>query len=112
MKIKAFNKYYTLGILIIFPYLVMALMSLDEPRGMIYLLLHQFYYLPLSWLGEPFYKLNADISYSVLVAGRVTSAIFYFIMWLVVVKFINRAKANKALNSQPSAAGTPKSGAH
>ncbi len=60
-----------------------------------WLLPHQFYYLPLSWLGEPFFKPNSDISFEVMKSGRAMTIIVYSVVWYVTVKVIENYKNKK-----------------
>jgi hypothetical protein len=62
---------------VVFPFALAALIHWDEMRGLVWFLLHQAYYAPLSWLGEPFFRADSEVSFWVLPAGRVLAAAVY-----------------------------------
>ena len=92
-------KYILLTILIIFPFIFLLLMEVADNIGMIWLFFHQIYYLPLSWMSEPFFRTDSDIGFFVLPLGRLITAIFYFLSWLLIYRIIHKFKANLPLES-------------
>ncbi len=66
------------GLWLVLPAGLFALYTLDTARGLIWLLLHQLYYAPFgTWLEEPFFTPDTDVSYWVQPLGRVLTATCY-----------------------------------
>ena len=52
------------GLWLALPAALFALYTLDAARGLFWLLLHQLYYAPFgTWLEEPFFIPDTDVSY-------------------------------------------------
>ena len=86
-----------ISIIIFFPLLMEILKDLDDSRGMIWFLLHQIYYLPIgSWLGEPFFMPDSEVSFWVLMPGRILMPIIYLVVYFGLLKLIitTRTKGN------------------
>jgi len=88
-------KFITLLLIIIFPFIFLFLMEYDTHRFMIWLLPHHIYYLPLSWLGEPFFKPSTDVSFWVTKSGRILTIAVYSISWLLLVNILEKLKKLK-----------------
>jgi len=80
------------SLLLVFPFIFLGLMNIDGERGLIWLLIHQMYYLPLSWIGEPFFKFDSEVSFFVSYLGRIFTAVFYLLLILLLTKFKTRIK--------------------
>jgi hypothetical protein len=59
------------------PFILDALMRWVEMHALAWFLPHQLYYLPLSWLGEPFFRPDSEVSFWVTLSGRVLAAVVY-----------------------------------
>jgi hypothetical protein len=53
-------------------------------------MLHQAYYLPLSWLGPPLFNSDSEPSFSVQSTGRALAVFLYVLLFYVVVRILDR----------------------
>jgi len=88
-----------LAIIILFPLPFHLLFLADAyGLGMIWLLVHQIYYLPLSWLGVPFFIPDSDMSFVVSPVGRLFVAVFYVLVFIAIFKILKKRPANNLIN--------------
>jgi hypothetical protein len=52
-----------LAFILLLPLLFWLLADVDSERGLVWLLFHQVYYAPLSWLGSPFFVPDGDLGF-------------------------------------------------
>lgn len=71
------NQVIFLATIIILPFVLSVLSKLDSDRGLIWFVLHQLYYLPLSWVGESFFQPDSEVGYFVKTSGRMLVAFIY-----------------------------------
>ena len=87
------------GILAIAPLILEAGYRIGPDIGMIYLLVENIIYLPLLWIGEPFFEYTADIGgYLPSISGRVLMTLVYgsiFVASILMGRFIGQGKVNK-----------------
>jgi hypothetical protein len=80
-----------LAALIGFPFLLQWLSKIDTDRGILWLFIHQLYYLPFSWLDKPFYAPDSDIGYWVRLPARILAALVYATLFVrLKIFFSNR----------------------
>jgi hypothetical protein len=85
-----------LGVVLLWPLVFYVLMKAAPGLGMIWLLAFQLYYLPFgSWLREPFFTSDSELSFTVLPLGMGLAAICYAAFVLAVVLFMRRSKEKK-----------------
>jgi hypothetical protein len=85
-----------LGGVLLWPLVFWVLMKAVPGLGMIWLLAFQLYYLPFgSWLREPFFTPDSELSFTVLPLGVGLAAICYAALVLAVVLFMQRSKEKK-----------------
>ena len=76
--------------IVLFPFLMEWLSELDNNRAMIWFLFHQLYHLPFgSWLGEPFYKPDSDVSYWVQIPWRFLAPVVYVTIYFFLIRLKN-----------------------
>jgi hypothetical protein len=89
MKINKKALIIWLGI-IIFPYVCWLLMQIVE-WGLIPLFAEIVYFIPISWIGEPFFKYSSDIGgYITTNNGRIFGVFIYSIIYWVFIFIIKR----------------------
>lgn len=77
------------------PSLLVALYTIDLGFGLIFLFVHQLYYMPLaSWIGEPFFLSDSDVMFWVTWPGRFLTAILYTCL-IVLAKLVFELVKNK-----------------
>ncbi len=82
-----------LGVVILWPLVFYVLTKVVPALGMIWLLAFQLYYLPFgSWLREPFFTPDSELSFTVLPLGIGLAAICYSALVLAFVLFVRRSK--------------------
>ena len=64
----------------------------DGP-GLIWFMLHQIYYLPLSWLGSPLFEPDSEVGFSVQPTGRALTLFVYVLVFYIVVRILDRRRA-------------------
>jgi hypothetical protein len=69
-------KTYAAIVLVVLPF-VLDWLTWNSPIGLVGLLLYNVYYLPLSWIGGPFFSHAAEIGVVPHLPGRVLAAVFY-----------------------------------
>jgi hypothetical protein len=85
-----------LGVVIFWPLVFYVLTKAVPALGMIWLLAFQLYYLPFgSWLHEPFFTPDSELSFTVLPLGVGLAAICYAALVFAVVLFVRRSKEKK-----------------
>ena len=71
-------QWITLLVILLWPAVFHLLINFDRDRGMLWLLLYQLYYLPLgSWMGQPFFVPDSELSYVVRVPGVILTVVVY-----------------------------------
>jgi hypothetical protein len=89
-------QWLTLLVILLWPALFYVLGNLDRDRGMLWLLLFQMYYLPLgSWISQPFFVPDSELSYVVRVPGAILTSVVYTGAYLGVLQ-LRRMKRNIA----------------
>jgi hypothetical protein len=89
-------RWITLLVILLWPALFYVLGNLDRDRGMLWLLLFQMYYLPLgSWISQPFFVPDSELSYLVRVPGAILTSVVYTGAYLGVLQ-VRRMKRNVA----------------
>jgi hypothetical protein len=85
-----------LGVVLLWPLVFYVLTKAVPALGMIWLLAFQLYYLPFgSWLREPFFTPDSELSFTVLPLGVGLAAICYAALVLAVVLFMRRSKEKR-----------------
>ncbi len=85
IKAKRYSNPLRIALLVIllWPVLFYALMQLIPSLGMLWLLLYQIYYLPLgTWMSQPFFVPDSDISFQVRLPGVILAAIVYSVVYI------------------------------
>ena len=82
-----------LSFVLVFPFIFLGLMNLDGNRGLVWFFIHQMYYLPLSWIGEPFFQLDSEVSFFVSYLGRIFTAVCYLLLIIILTKINSRIKS-------------------
>jgi hypothetical protein len=74
----------------VIPGLLNFLQYFDESRGLIWLLLHQLYYYPFGcWVREPFFEVDSEIGFNVLILGRILTG-FVYVAVTVIFRSVTR----------------------
>jgi hypothetical protein len=82
-------QWITLLVILLWPALFYILGNLDRDRGMLWLLLFQMYYLPCgSWIGQPFFVPDSELSYVVRVPGAILTSVVYAAAYLGVLQLL------------------------
>jgi hypothetical protein len=82
-------QWITLVVILLWPALFYILGNLDRDRGMLWLLLSQMYYLPLgSWIGQPFFAPDSELSYVVRAPGVILASLVYAAMYWGVLQLL------------------------
>jgi hypothetical protein len=76
--------------LVAWPTFFGRLSETDAERETIWLMLHQLYYLPFSWVGPPLFQSNAEVGLSVQPTGRAFAVFVYVLAFYVVVRIVDR----------------------
>jgi len=85
-----------LGVVLLWPLVFYVLTKTVPGLGMIWLLAFQLYYLPFgSWLREPFFTPDSELSFTVLPLGVGLAAICYAALGLAFVLSIRRFKEKR-----------------
>lgn len=87
MRAKVFP-FIVLAGLLLTPLILWALYNVDRQTGLIWLFLHQIYYAPLSWLGQPFFRKDSDVGFWVLPLGRLLTGVVYSLLGCLMLKAI------------------------
>jgi hypothetical protein len=85
IKTKRYSKplWVSLLLILLWPGLFYILMHLIPGLGMLWLLFYQIYYLPLgTWITQPFFVPDSDISFQVRLPGVILTAIVYSLIYL------------------------------
>jgi hypothetical protein len=85
IKAKRYSNplWIALLVILLWPGLFYALMHLIPSLGMLWLLLYQIYYLPLgTWISQPFFVPDSDISFQVRLPGAILAAIVYSLVYI------------------------------
>jgi hypothetical protein len=89
-------QWITLLVILLWPALFYVLSNLDRDRGMLWLLLFQMYYLPFgSWISQPFFVPDSELSFLVRVPGAILTSVVYTGAYLGVLQ-LRRMKGNVA----------------
>jgi hypothetical protein len=89
-------QWITLLVILLWPALFYVLSNLDRDRGMLWLLLFQMYYLPFgSWISQPFFVPDSELSFLVRVPGAILTSVVYTGAYLGVLQ-LRRVKRNAA----------------
>ena|SRR6185503_4101200 len=83
---------YLLAVVLLWPLFFWLIADVDFERGLVWLAFHHVYYMPLSWLGSPFFVPDGDLGFWVKWPGRVRAAIVYAAVFFAVVLFIDRRR--------------------
>jgi hypothetical protein len=76
-------RWITLLVILLWPALFYVLGNLDHDRGALWLLLFQMYYLPFgSWISQPFFVPDSELSYIVRVPGAILASMIYTAAYL------------------------------
>ena len=76
----------TLALILILPLALWILSLVNSTLGMVWVLLMYFYYLPFgSWLREPFFRPDSDLSFAVLFPGALLTAFVYICAFVLLV---------------------------
>jgi hypothetical protein len=71
-------QWITLLVILLWPALFYVLGNLDRELGMLWLLLFQMYYFPFgSWISQPFFVPDSELSYLVRVPGAILTSLVY-----------------------------------
>jgi hypothetical protein len=84
------NRFAVLVTLAGWPILFELLFHVDEDHGLIWLFLHQLYYMPFGWLGTPFIIPDSDVSFWVQWPGRILALGVYIGLFYVFMRFLDR----------------------
>jgi hypothetical protein len=87
MRAKPFQPIVLAGFLLL-PLILWALYNVDRQAGLIWFFLHQIYYAPLSWLGQPFFHNDSEVGFWVLPLGRLLTAVVYALLGCLMLKAI------------------------
>ncbi len=63
--------------LIAYPFGMQWLTDLDRPRGLLWFYLHQLYYTPVAWVGNPFFVPDSEVGFWVQPLGRMLTTVLY-----------------------------------
>jgi hypothetical protein len=93
------RRWIVLAAILLWPFVFWGLASLDDDRGLIWLALHQLYYLPFSWMGRPLFVPDSEVGFSVGWAGRVIAFLSYAVLWVVATHLVHRARRLRAISA-------------
>jgi hypothetical protein len=73
----------------------LAQVNINGP-GLIWFLLHQLYYVPLSWVGPPFFVPDPEVQFFVQTSGRLLAAVVYVGLFLGIVMLVDSRRSRRA----------------
>ena len=78
------KRYLVIFIILILPFVLNFFSYLDTSRGLIWFFAQQIYYVPISWIGEPFFIKDSETMFVVKPLGKI---ITFFVYLTVIVAF-------------------------
>jgi hypothetical protein len=64
-------------VVLAWPFLWLLFVVIDVGPGLVWIGLHQLYYAPMSWIGEPLFSPSGDVGFLVRWPGRLLTAGVY-----------------------------------
>jgi hypothetical protein len=85
-----------LAVLLAWPALFqwLAIANYNGP-ALIWFVLHQIYYLPLSWVGPPFFVADSEVQFFVQWPARMLTALIYGLLFWAVALVLDRRSKRK-----------------
>jgi hypothetical protein len=79
-----------LVVIVAWPAFFTWLSGLDEERRSFWLMLHEIYYLPFSWVGPPLFTPDSNVGVLVHPTGRAFAVFFYVLWFYIIIRIVDR----------------------